>query len=383
MRHSLLPSVSQSQLHSLLGLRHISSLKVPWRKDPALDAAIDRDKHHHLCHRVVREVLHEPNKCISLRYLEKRRERLRLNLRVRTFLDWYPNLLELYPDRIKPNSSPVPFLRPSQSLLSFLSRESDIRSRNEPLVLAKLCKLLMISKDRAIPVEKILEVRRLFGFPEDLVDSLVPRYPELVRESNGHIHLVSWNESFAKSVIEQRADEESEVIGVRVRPNFSLKLPKGFNLKKEMREWVRDWLELPYVSPYSDASELSTASREMEKRNIAVLHEFLSLTIQKRAPVPTIGKFCSEFRLSNAFSNAFTRHPGIFYVSLKGGIKTAMLREAYGEDGVLLERDPLLEVMVRFGELVDEGNREYLDGLKREKQVFPRHIEMEKEIDRC
>lgn len=229
-----------------------------------------------------------------------------------------------------------------------------------------------------MPVEKIIEVRRLFGFPDDLLTSLVQRYPKLVRETNGHLHLVSWNESYAKSVIQLRADEESEVIGIRVRPNFKLKLPKGFNLKKEMREWIWDWLELPYISPYSNTSELSTASREMEKRNVAVLHEFLSLTIQKRAPVASIGKFCSEFRLSNAFSNAFTRHPGIFYVSLKGGIKTAMLREAYGVDGTLLERDPFLEVMERFADLVDEGHREYLEGLKRKKNDLQTELEMER-----
>ncbi|XP_078149228.1 ubiquitin carboxyl-terminal hydrolase family protein [Carex rostrata] len=379
MRHSLVGSLSPHQLHSFFSLRQISSLKVPWYKDPVLDSAIDRDKDHHLVSRVVREVLLEPNQCIALRYLEKRRERLRLKIRVTTFLDWYPNLLEVYPDRIKPTSSPVPFLRPSQPLLSFLSRESEIRSMNEPLVLAKLCKLLMISKDRAIPMGKIVDVRQLFGFPDDLLTSFVPRHPELVQESNGYLHLVSWNESYAKSVIQLRADEESEAIGIRVRPNFTLKLPKGFNLKKEMREWVWDWLELPYVSPYSDVSELSTASREMEKRNIAVLHEFLSLTIQKRAPVDTIGKFCSEFRLSNAFSNAFTRHPGIFYVSLKGGIKTAMLREAYGEDGTLLERDPFLDAMKRFADLVDEGHREYLEGLKRKKQDLQRELELEQQ----
>jgi Plant organelle RNA recognition domain len=377
MRRSFLRSLSSPQSPTpLLSLRRISSLRVPWHKDPVLDAAIDRDKNYQLCSRVVREVLLEPNQSIALRYLEKRRERLRLKLRITTFLDWYPNLLEVYSDRIKPTSPLVPFLRPSQPLLSFLSHEADVRSRNEPLVLAKLCKLLMISKDRAIPVEKLIEVRRLFGFPEDLLTSLIPRHPELVQESNGHLHLVSWNESYAKSVIQLKADEESEVIGIRVRPNFKMKLPNGFNLKKEMQEWVRDWLELPYVSPYSDASELSTASQEMEKRNIAVLHEFLSLTIQKRAPVASIGKFCSEFRLSNAFSNAFTRHPGILYVSLKGGIKTAMLREAYGKDGTLLDRDPFLEVMERFADLVDEGHREYLENLKRTKQDLQTESQM-------
>ncbi|MCI86876.1 protein ROOT PRIMORDIUM DEFECTIVE 1-like, partial [Trifolium medium] len=32
-----------------------------------------------------------------------------------------------------------------------------------------------------------------------------------------------------------------------------------------MREWIRDWMELDYVSPYEDVSHLEQASREMEK----------------------------------------------------------------------------------------------------------------------
>ncbi|XP_038971691.1 protein WHAT'S THIS FACTOR 9, mitochondrial-like [Phoenix dactylifera] len=165
----------------LIQIGSISSLKVAWRKDRLLDSAIERDKRWHLCAHVVREVLNEPGHAIPLRYLEKRRERLHLPVKVKTFLSRYPNLFDLYPDRIKPKTEPVPFLRPSPRLRSFLALEASLRTRQEPLVLAKLCKLLMMSRDRVIPAEKLLNVKRDFGFPDDLLTSLVPKYPHLLR----------------------------------------------------------------------------------------------------------------------------------------------------------------------------------------------------------
>ncbi|CAH9100414.1 unnamed protein product [Cuscuta epithymum] len=120
-------------------------------------------------------------------------------------------------------------------------------------------------------------------------------------------------------------------------PAFDWILPPGFFLKREMREWVRDWME--------------QCSRDMEKRTVGVFHELLSLSIHKRVSIPVLGKFGEEYRFSNAFPNVFARHPGLFYVSLKGGIKTAMLREAYKGDQ-LVDRDPMLEIKDKFIELL-------------------------------
>ncbi|PKA46406.1 hypothetical protein AXF42_Ash020297 [Apostasia shenzhenica] len=361
----------------------VSSLKVAWRKEPSLDAAIERDKRYRLCARVVREVFNEPGCRIPVRYLEKRRQRLRLPFRVKTFLSRYPNLFDIYSDRIKPSSSPVPFLRPSSGLLSFISRQSSIRSRLEPLALSKLCKLLMMSRHRALPASKLFAVKRDFALPDDFLVSLVPRYPDLFRlvggggdDASSFLELVSWREEYAKSAIQIRADEESRLTGVRIRPNFSIRLPAGFYLRREMREWTRDWLELPYISPYEDASGLHPSSPEMEKRSVAVFHELLSLSMMRRMAVPVVGKFCEEYRFSNAFGNTFTRHPGIFYVSLKGGIKTAMLREAYDENGDLVDRDPFLEMKDKFVEMMEEGHREWMESIRSKRDAVQKDMEM-------
>ncbi|XP_038899043.1 protein WHAT'S THIS FACTOR 1 homolog, chloroplastic [Benincasa hispida] len=361
-------------------IRHISSLKVIWRKDYRLDEAIENDKRYKLCARVVREVLNEPGQVIPLRYLEKRRQRLRLNVSVKMFMSCNPGLFETYYDRIKPKSEPVLFLRASDRLRGFLEEEKRITMENEGLIVSKLCKLLMISKDKMLSVDKLVHVKREFGFPNDFLVNLVPKYPEYFQivgspgEGKSFLQLVSRNPDFAKSVIERRAEDESISTGIRIRPNFNYKLPPGFILRKEMREWVRDWLELDYISPYEDVSHLAQSSPEMEKRTVGVFHELLSLSLFKRIPVPTLGKFSDEYRFSNAFSSVFTRHSGIFYLSLKGGIENAMLREAY-EGSQLIDRDPLLEIKDKFVELLEQGWRE------RAEQRRQRAKQLRKDMD--
>ncbi|KAL0459557.1 UNVERIFIED_CONTAM: protein ROOT PRIMORDIUM defective [Sesamum latifolium] len=359
----------------------ISSLKVVWRKDQKLDQAIENDKKWRLCARVVREVFDEPGQVIPLRYLEKRRERLRLPIRIQTFLAQNPGLFDTYMDRIKPKSDLVTCLRPSDRVKRFLEEEKMIYGENEPLIVAKLCKLLMMAKDRVVSADKLVEVKREFGFPNDFLVTLVSKYPEYFKlhgapgEGRSFLELVTWNKEFAKSVIEKRVEEELRLTGIKVRPGFNWKLPPGFFIRKEMREWIRDWMELPYISPYEDVSHLDQASAEMEKRMVGVFHELLSLSIYKRVPVPILGKFCEEYRFSNAFTSAFTRHSGIFYMSLKGGIRTAMLREAYKGDE-LVDRDPLLKIKDKFVEMLEGGHQQRAEQLRIRGEMIQKDMEL-------
>lgn len=135
-------------------------------------------------------------------------------------------------------------------------------------------------------------------------------------------------------------------------------------------------MELPYISPYSsDVAGLDQASPEMEKRSVGVFHELLSLSILRRMAVPILGKFCDEYRFSNAFVNSFTRHSGIFYLSLKGGVKTAVLREAYDKDD-LVDKDPLLLIKEKFVEMLDEGNRLWLEQERLTREAVQKELEM-------
>ncbi|KAG6402963.1 hypothetical protein SASPL_135178 [Salvia splendens] len=298
-------------------------LKVVWRKDPKLDRAIESDKKWRLCYRVVREVLNEPGQVIPLRYLAKRRERLRLPIKLEEFLSQNPGLFDIYKDRIRPKSDLVPFIRPSNRLNRFLEEEKLIYSNNEPLIVAKLCKFLMVAKSRVVCTEKLVEVKREFGFPNDFLVRIVSAHPEYFR----------------------RAEEESRLMGINVA--FEWKLPPGFFFKKEMREWVRDWMELPYISPYEDVSHLDPASPEMEKRMVGVFHELISLSIYKRVPVPILGKFFLQPRLTVARRRTHDKEEAVTVV--RAPQDNTMQRPENGKRRVMLILCISVSPYYRFG----------------------------------
>jgi hypothetical protein len=62
-------------------------------------------------------------------------------------------------------------------------------------------------------------------------------------------------------------------------------------------------------------------------------------------------------------------------VSLKGGIKTVVLREAYDENGELVDRDPMIELKERFKAIMDDGHRKYLEELRRKNEMLQKERE--------
>ncbi|KAL2322490.1 hypothetical protein Fmac_026869 [Flemingia macrophylla] len=67
--------------------------------------------------------------------------------------------------------------------------------------------------------------------------------------------------------------------------------------------WVKSWErfcefdEVLYFSPYSDPRGLVERSREMEKRNVGLVHELLTLTLWKKFSIVKLGHFRREFLL--------------------------------------------------------------------------------------
>ncbi|KAF9599201.1 hypothetical protein IFM89_035660 [Coptis chinensis] len=137
-----------------------------------------------------------------------------------------------------------------------------------------------MSKDRVIRADKLVHMKRELGFLDDFLCNLVPKYYDFFllgcpREENSLLEIVKWDEEFAKSVIETSAEEETRLTGIGIRLSFNKKLPRGFLIRKEMREWVRYWMELPYISLYSDASHLDDLCRNGEKDLVFFMNCFL------------------------------------------------------------------------------------------------------------
>ncbi|MBA0548762.1 hypothetical protein Golob_019840, partial [Gossypium lobatum] len=103
--------------------------------------------------------------------------------------------------------------------------------------------------------------------------------------------------------------------------------------------------------PYSDFSGLRSGTPEKEKHACGVVHEILSLTVEKRTLVDHLTHFREEFRFSQQLRGMIIRHPDMFYVSLKGDRDSVFLREAY-RDSQLIDKDPLLLIKEKFRSLV-------------------------------
>ncbi|KAJ0610185.1 putative plant organelle RNA recognition domain-containing protein [Helianthus annuus] len=151
------------------------------------------------------------------------------------------------------------------------------------------------------------------------------------RKNSMQIELIKWDQKLAVSKIERKSQEQG------CNLSFTCSLPST------SWEKFHEFDSLPYISPYTDPGHLVIGWKESEKRTIGLLHEFLSLTLWKKASIMKLGHFTREFHLPERLNVLLLKHPGIFYVSNKYQIYTVLLRAGYN-GSKLVEKDPLVVV---------------------------------------
>lgn len=318
------------------------------KKDPALESALSRNRRWIVNNQLKNIILRCPEKVAPVRFIQKKFKTL--NLQALNWLRKYPCCFEVFLENDEN------FCRLTKRMMSLVEQEESVIEAQEPAMVNKLAKLLMMSHNRKLNVMKLNELRRNFGFPDDYLIRILPKYPEMFqivnwgggKRSATEIELVSWNPDLAVSAIEASALEK------KTNPGFKFCLPLNW-IKTQER--FLEFNEIPYISPYSDVTGLE-GSMEMEKRVVGLVHELLSLTLWKKASIKKLEHFRREFGLPEKLNAVLLRHPGIFYVSNKYQIYTVLLREGYcGPE--LIDKDPLVVVKDKFGELMQEGLHEY------------------------
>lgn len=228
-------------------------------------------------------------------------------------------------------------------------------------VAERLAKLLMLTRAGKLPLYLIDMFKYDLGLPHDYLLTLLLEFPEYFqicdtgfRDSSGDIvfglELVSWRDELAVSEMEKRARREGQSA---TRIKYSMNLPRGFDVEKRVLEWVDEWQNLPYISPYENAFHLAPNSDQAEKWAVGVIHELLSLLVSKkteRENVFSLGEFWGFEQLR--FKKALVHFPGIFYVSNKIRTQTIILREAYRKN-LLLEKHPLMVMRNRYISLMN------------------------------
>ncbi|KAG6516952.1 protein WHAT'S THIS FACTOR 1 homolog, chloroplastic isoform X2 [Zingiber officinale] len=244
------------------------------------------------------------------------------------------------------------------------AQEACAREMMEPIVVRNLRKLLMMSMDCQIPLEKIELIESDLGLPPDFKAWLIPKYPDFfsVRKVNGmdYLCLETWDSSLAVTAREEKVDLASAPMKTKVVPRdgnivgpfaFKLKFAAGFRANKHYLEEMVKWQKMAFPSPYLNARSVQLATPQARKRAVAVLHELLSLTMEKRLTSDKLDAFHNEYQLPCRLLLCLVKNHGIFYITNKGAHSTVFLKEAY--DGFnLIEKCPLLQFRDRFVALI-------------------------------
>ena len=138
---------------------------------------------------------------------------------------------------------------------------------------------------------------------------------------------------------------------------FETRYSPGVVPKQKAFAYLDKWQKLPYISPYMDTEGILDHTPLADRRMVALLHEVLSLTLEKKITIEILNHFRQEFNLPANLYKAVNRYPGIFYVSVKGAVHTLYLREAYERQKLLEESHPLLSVKKKYCKLVRNGPR--------------------------
>lgn len=320
----------------------------------------------------------EPEMIIPVRSLEQYRRQINLPKpnKISDFLRKSPKLFELYKDR-----RGVLWCGMTGAGEELVEEEERLLKEHEDKAAERVTRFLMMSVDKRLPLDKIAHFRRDFGLPVDFRVDWVHKYPQhfkLVKKVDGlqYLELVDWNPSWAVTELEKKAmgitEASDHTPGLLSLP-FPLKFPPNYKKMYRHGGKIEHFQKRSYLSPYADARGLKAGSLEFDKRAVAVMHELLSFTIEKRlATTDHLTHFRREFVMPQKLMRLLLKHCGIFYVSERGKRFSVFLTEAY-EGQVLIEKGPLVLWKEKVQNLI--GYR----GKKKKIECFSEMSEMEED----
>ncbi|KDP26667.1 hypothetical protein JCGZ_17825 [Jatropha curcas] len=124
-----------------------------------------------------------------------------------------------------------PFVNLTEKAMKIADQEHEARESMEPILVKNLRKLLMMSVDCRVPLEKIEFIENELVLPQDFKNCLIPKYPEYfsVKDVNGkaYLHLENWDSSLAVTAREERLSLEG--VSASNTPKKKVRISKDGN----------------------------------------------------------------------------------------------------------------------------------------------------------
>lgn len=347
----------------------------------------------------------EPEMIIPVRSLYQYRRQINLPKphKISDFIRKSPKLFEVYKDR-----NGVLWCGMTKRAEDLVEEEKRIIDEHQDKAAEHVTRFLMMAADKRLRLDKIAHFRRDFGLPIDFRTTWVHKYPQYFKvvkcndDEIEHLELVSWNPAWAVTELEKKAMGMNEVNSHVHTPGllslpFPLKFPPNYKKVYRYGGKIDHFQKRSYLSPYADARELKPGSLEFDKRAVAIMHELLSFTVEKRLVTDHLTHFRQELVMPQKLMRLLLKHFGIFYVSERGKRFSVFLKEAF-EGSELIEKGPFViwkeKVLGLAGyrgkkkkiqtanDMSDMGDDDYDDGLfENDSENENIEIQLEQEDD--
>ncbi|CAN4127631.1 unnamed protein product [Withania somnifera] len=301
---------------------------------------------------LILEVLkQEPQQVISIRELDHYRRQINLPKphKISNFLRKSPKLFELYKDH-----RGILWCGMTKEAEDLVQEEEAIIEQHSHKTAEFVTRMLMMSVDKRLALDKIAHFRRDLGLPMDFRNHWARRFPDHFRvvqpfkpyDESEYLELVKWKSGWTMTELERKALGVKQASDDHVAGPLSLSFPMKFppNYKQVLSRYkgkIEDFQKREYLSPYADATELKAGTLEFNKRAVSVMHELLSFTIEKRLVTDYLTHFRKEFVMPQKLMRLLLKHFGIFYVSERGKRFHVFLNSAY-DGSELIDRHPLV-----------------------------------------
>ncbi|KAJ9694237.1 hypothetical protein PVL29_009960 [Vitis rotundifolia] len=311
---------------------------------------------------------------VSVQIMSRWKNIVGLNVGMGELLRKYPHIFEVFTHPVKRNQC----CRVSGRMVDLMLQEEAAVKECELEAVRRLKKLLMMSVSGTLRVHALWLIRRELGLPENFRDSIIAKYYDDFKLVDLEtVELVRRDEDLGVAQVEiwrEREYREKWLSEFETKYAFPINLPTGFKIESGFREKLKNWQRLQYLKPYERKEVVRVRTcggiERFEKWAVGILHELLSLTIEKMVEVERLSHFRRDFCMEVNVRELLLKHPGIFYISTRGNTQMVFLREAYRR-GCLIEPNPVYVVRRKMLDLL-------LLGWRHSREL---HIESKEESD--